>query len=135
MHRLHFFVGLAALAAFLSTGLYMFLSYDHLHDLDASKRLLSRSSHIYLLFTALLNLVVAARIVPKPSGWRAGFSKAVSTLLLIAPVLCILTFFRKPWLMELARPYALLAVISSLIGVICDVMSCVPRRPRSGAES
>jgi hypothetical protein len=128
MHRLHFLVGLAATAAFLATGLYMFFSYNHLYDLDASKRLLFRSSHIYILFAALLNLVVAANGVSGPSGWRAGFSRVGSALLLIAPALCILAFFRVPWLTGLARPYALSAVISSLAGVRCHVMSGLPRR-------
>jgi hypothetical protein len=121
-------VGLVALAAFLATGLYMFFSYNHLHDLDASKRLLFRSSHIYLLFTALLNLLVAVNGVSSLGGSRVWFSRIGSFLLLIAPVLCIMAFFREPWLTDLARPYALLAVISSLVGVTCHVMSGMRRR-------
>ena len=133
--RLHYCMGLAALAAFLATGLYMFVSFDHLHDLDAPKRLLFRSSHVYLLFTALLNLVVAGRSAPRPSGWRAWLSRMGSALLLTAPVLCFLAFCCEPWLTDLARPYALSAVISSLGGVIAHVTSCVTGRPCSGETS
>jgi hypothetical protein len=132
--RLHFSVGLASLAAFLATGLYMFYNHKQLHGLDTSTRLLFRSSHIYLLFTALLNLTVATTSFPPLSGWRTWLSRVGSALLLSTPVLCIVAFFREPWLTGLARPYVLLAVVGSLVGVVCHVVSWKPQYLWPGRE-
>ena len=56
--RWHLVVGFAALAAFLARGQYMDLAHDHLRGLEEATRLLFRSTHIYLLFSALLNVVL-----------------------------------------------------------------------------
>jgi hypothetical protein len=58
MRRLHLVTGLVSVAAFLASGLYMHLRYDHLRGMDDVLRLLFRSTHIYLLFAALLNLAL-----------------------------------------------------------------------------
>jgi hypothetical protein len=51
LSRLDSVVGLVALAAFLASGLYIHLRYDHLRGLDDPTRLLFRSSHIYLFLS------------------------------------------------------------------------------------
>jgi hypothetical protein len=130
MRRLHLAVGLIALAAFLATGFYMRLGYNSLRGLDDSTRLLFRSSHIYLLFTALLNLVLGLYAEPARLGWRAWLRQAGSALVLMAPLLCAMAFFREPWLTGLERPYARLAIIGSLVGVLAHLASGERTRPR-----
>src|SRR5262249_56697175 len=63
MRRLHLVVGLVGLLAFLASGQYMDLGYDHLRRLDDTRRMLFRSTHIYLLFAALLNLALGLYLV------------------------------------------------------------------------
>jgi hypothetical protein len=130
MRRLHLVVGLAALAAFLASGFYMLLGRDHLRGLDDTTRLLFRSSHIYLLFAALLNLVLGLYGEPAPGGWRAWLRWVGSVLVLIAPLLLVMAFLREPWLTGLARPYAKPAIIGSLVGVLGHLAS----RTRAGAS-
>jgi hypothetical protein len=134
MRRLHLAVGLIALAAFLATGFEMYFRHDHLRGLDASTRLLFRSSHIYLLFAALLNLVLGLYSEPAPGGWRAGVRRFGSALVLLAPPLFVLAFFREPWLAGLDRPYARPAIISSLVGVLCHLASGARAGRRSSAD-
>jgi len=128
MSRLHLVAGLVALAVFLATGVYMKM---YVSDLDATTRLLFRSSHIYLLFAALLNLVLGLHDEPVQRGWRVWLRRAGSVLVLMAPVLFVLAFFREPWLTALKRPFALPGVISSLAGVICHLVSAIGYRPSS----
>ena len=130
MRRLHLAVGLIALAAFLASGFFMHLRYDHLRGLDEVTRLLFRSSHIYLLFAALLNLVLGLYSGPGLGRWRAWLRRVGSALVLLAPLLLVLAFLREPWLTGLDRPYARPAIIGSLAGVLCHLGSCV--RPRPG---
>ena len=130
MRRLHLAVGLIALAAFLASGFYMLLGPDHLHDRDDATRLLFRSSHIYLLFAALLNVVLGLYGEPAPGGWRRWLRRVGSVLVLVAPPLLGMAFLREPWLTGLARPYAKPAVVGSLVGVVCHLAS----QPRAGSR-
>lgn len=130
MRRLHLAVGLIALAAFLASGFYMRLGPDRVPSLDDATRLLFRSSHIYLLFAALLNVVLGLYSEPAPGGWRLWIRRAGSLLVLAAPVLLGMAFLREPWLTGLDRPYARPAVVGSFVGVLCHLVS----RTRAGAR-
>jgi hypothetical protein len=133
--RIHSLVGFIALAAFLASGLYMHFGYNHLRGLDDLTRLLFRSSHIYLLFAALLNLALGLNAQPPAGGWRRRLRGAGSVLVLLAPVLLILAFLREPWLTGLDRPYAKPAIIGCLAGVLCHVASSVRAGRRSSDHS
>jgi hypothetical protein len=134
MRRLHLATGLIALTAFLASGLFMRLGPHHLSSLDNATRLLFRSTHIYLLFTALLNLVLGMYAEPRQSGWRAWVQRVGSALVLVAPALLGMAFLREPWLTNLARPYTQPAVIGSFVGVLCHLVSSSRSGPRSSPD-
>ena len=134
MARLHLLIGLISLAAFLASGQYMDLCYDHLRGLDDATRMLFRSTHIYLLFTALLNLVLGVYLPAASPGWRCWLQRTGSLFLLAAPLLLGVAFLTEPWLTGLERPYTQPAVIGCLVGVLLHVLSRIPRRPLRGAS-
>jgi hypothetical protein len=131
MRRLHLVTGLLGVAAFLASGLYMHFGHDHLRGMDDARRLLFRSTHIYLLFASLLNLALGLYQLPQPAGWRRWLQAAGSALVLAAPPLLATGFLTEPWLTELARPYSLPAIKGSLAGMLLHAVSCW----RSGRES
>ena len=131
MRRLHLVVGFVALAAFLASGQYMDLAYDHLRGLDDATRLLFRSTHIYLLFSALLNLVLGLYGTGGSPGWRCWLRRVGSALLLAAPSLFVAGFLTEPWLSGLERPFSRPALYASLAGVLLHAVSCWPRRKPS----
>jgi hypothetical protein len=128
MRRLHLITGLVGVAAFLASGLYMHLGYDHLRGMDDARRLLFRSTHIYLLFASLLNLALGLYRLPQPTGWRRWLQAAGSVLVLAAPPLLAAGFLTEPWLTELARPYSRPAIYGSLAGMLLHAVSCWQRR-------
>jgi hypothetical protein len=131
MRRLHLIVGLLALAAFLASGQYMDIVYDHLRGLDDVTRLLFRSTHIYLLFAALLNVVLGLYGMDGPPGWRRWLRRAGSVLILAAPPLLAAGFLTEPWLSGLERPYSRPAIYASLAGILFHVGSSWPARRRN----
>lgn len=136
MKRLHLVVGFLAFAAFLASGQYMDRCYDHLRGFDHATRLLWRSTHIYLLLTALLNVALGLYVEPAPPGWRRWLQRTGSLFLLASPVLCGLAFLTEPWLSDLARPYTRPAVFSCLAGMVLHTTSRVARRrPEQKLES
>src|SRR5437868_3993345 len=98
MRRLHLVVGLVGLAAFLASGQYMDRVYDHLRGLDDTRRMLFRSTHIYLLFAALLNLALGLYLVAEAPAWRRWLQRLGSALVAAAPVLLAAGFLIEPWL-------------------------------------
>jgi hypothetical protein len=72
--RAHRVVGILGVLAFLASGLDMHFRHDHLRGLDMATRLSFRSIHIYLLFSALLNLGFAFVKEPLESGMHRVFT-------------------------------------------------------------
>lgn len=104
-------------------------AYDHLRGLDSTTRMLFRSTHIYLLFAALLNVVLGLYLTGTPVRWRRFLQWMGSALILIAPPYLAIAFLVEPWLSGLARPYSRPAVYGSLAGVILHLLGQWPRRP------
>jgi hypothetical protein len=120
---MHLIVGLIGLAAFLASGQYMDRAYDHLRGLDDTRRMLFRSTHIYLLFAALLNLALGLYLEAEPAGWRRWLQRVGSALVLVAPPLLAAGFLTEPWLSGLDRPYSRPAIYGSLAGLILHAAS------------
>lgn len=128
MRWLHLVVGIVSLVGFLLTGQYMDLVHDHLRGMDDSKRLLFRSSHIYLLFCSLLNLVLGL-YYRSENGWRRWVQLVGSLLILLAPFLEVVGFFTEHSLTELQRPYSRLAIFGCLAGVLAHWTTMSSRKP------
>lgn len=123
MRRLHQSVGVLSLAAFLASGLYMRWLHANTTGLDETTRMLLRSTHIYLLFTALLNLFLGLYLPEAPAGWRRWTRLVGSVLILVAPLLVAAGFLTAPWLTGLERPYSRWGVYGSLAGLVLHAVS------------
>lgn len=121
----HLRVGVAALIVFLGTGAYMHFRYDHLRGLDDATRLLFRSTHIYLLFAALLNLLAGLHHRRASGGWARRIQAAGSALLLVAPLLFLAGFLSEPWLGGLQRPWSRPGIYASLAGALLHLVATV----------
>jgi hypothetical protein len=123
LRRLHLIAGLIGLAAFLVTGLYMDRVHGHLRGYDDARRLLFRSTHIYLLLAAVANTLLGLYLVSSPTGWRRGCQLVGSMALLTTPALFLAAFCTEPWLSGIARPWTQLGAYLALGGVIFEVIS------------
>jgi hypothetical protein len=123
MRRLHLAVGSLALLGFVLTGQYMDRVHAHLEGMPDGPRLLYRSAHIYLLFAALLNLLLGAYLRPAAQRGVRLLQGAASVTLLVLPVLFAVAFFREPALAELERPWARPAIYLSLAAVLAHVVA------------
>lgn len=122
MRRVHLMVGLAGFVAFIGTGQYMDRWHDHLRDTADVQRMLFRSTHIYLLWAALLNGAVGLHLATA-RGWRRVPQTLGSALIVVAPAALLAAFFTEPWLSALDRPYSRPAIYGSLAGVILHLLA------------
>jgi hypothetical protein len=130
---LHLAVGVAGVVGFLGTGQYMDLVHDHLRGMDDARRLLFRSTHLYLLFGSLVNLALGLYLRPAP-GWRRWVQPVGSVLVLTTPFLAAAGFFTEPWLSGLERPYTRLAAYGCLAGMLLHLVCLSADREASRAE-
>lgn len=121
--HLHRMVGVAALLTFVGTGAWMHFKYDHLHGMTDATRLLFRSTHIYLLFAALLNLAIGIGVRPAVAGRARLMQGAGSVLLLVTPMLFLAGFLSEPWLGDLQRPWSRPGIYASLAGVVLHLLA------------
>lgn len=123
MRRVHLAVGLLGFVVFVSTGAYMRTMSPGIEEVDTQVRLLLRSRHVYLLFTALLNGVMGAYYRPAPPGWRTAVQRIGSGLLLAAVPMMLVAFAVEPWgpleALQIGPP----VVIGSAVGVACQLVA------------
>jgi hypothetical protein len=123
MRRLHLAVGIVALVGFLLTGQYMDRVHAHLVGMPDGPRLLYRSAHIYLLFAALLNLLLGAYLRLAEARSVRSVQLVASGALLLLPGFFTLAFFFEPALADLERPWARPAIYLSLAAVLAHVLA------------
>ena len=133
MRWLHLAVGVAGVVGFLGTGQYMDLVHDHLRGMDDTRRLLFRSTHLYLLFASLVNLALGLYLRPA-SGWRWWVRSVGSVFILASPFLAAAGFFTEPWLSGLERPYSRPAAYGCLAGMLLHLVCLSASKEASRAQ-
>ena len=135
LRQLHRLVGVAAVIVFLGTGAYMHFRYDHLRGMSDATRLLFRSTHVYLLFTGLLNIALGLGLDRAPGRWARWLQGTGSALVLAGPLLALAAFLREPFLGGLQRPFTFPAVAGSLLGMILHLIASGPPAPGSNERT
>ncbi len=95
MRKIHLWVGLLTVLAFIGTGQYMAHHQPPVVELSNDMRLMLRSRHIYILGSGLVNLMLGLYLVREP-GWRGMVQSIGSGLVAVAPVLLVLAFATEP---------------------------------------
>jgi hypothetical protein len=120
--RAHLLVGAAGVVGFLCSGLYMHFGLAHLHGLDRATRLSYRSIHIYLLFSSLLNFVLAPRLKGRRTR-SSAVSLVGSVLLLAGPPFLAAAFILEPLLIPLDREFTRIGIVVSAAGALLKTLS------------
>lgn len=128
MRRAHLYVGLAGIAAFLATGLYMDRVRGHLRGYDDTVRMLYRSTHIYVLLAAVVNVALGLYWQQAASSWRRLLQRLGSVALLAGPPLFLVAFCVEPYLAGLERPWSRPAIYLALGGAMLHLVANVPHR-------
>jgi|SRR5688572_7840836 hypothetical protein len=123
MRRLHLAIGFAGVVVFLMTGQYMDRWLGHLAGMADLPRMLYRSAHIYLLFAALLNVLLGLYVHDHPHRWRRGVARLGSVLILIAPVLILIGFSLESRRTDFERPFVGFAIYGCFAGVLLHAIA------------
>ena len=120
---IHVAVGLLGLVAFVLTGQYMAIFLGGLGGMTDGPRLLYRTSHLYLMWSSLANLLVGCYFAVA-SRQGARILQIISSIaLLVGPPLMVTAFFVDAHVAELQRPYSGAANFLALGGVLLNVIA------------
>jgi hypothetical protein len=125
---LHFVVGMAGVAAFLATGVYMRAGFPDLYAANEVLRYLYRSNHVYVLLASLVNVALGVHLTPVAPGWRAMVSVIGSLLALASPAVLCFAFFVEAPLASPERVWTLLGVAMVAAGIALHVLGGARRR-------
>ena len=124
----HLYIGLVGIAAFLATGLYMDRAHGHLRGYDDTVRMLYRSTHIYVLLSALINTMTGLYLRPAGTTWRRAMQLLGSAAILAGLPMFVAGFCTEPYLSDLARPWSRIAVYLALGGTLLHLLAAIPSR-------
>jgi uncharacterized protein YjeT (DUF2065 family) len=85
----HLIFGILLFIVFTVTGRYMRVDFPDKDAIDQFLRVLMRSRHIYILFSALIHLVLGVYMQLRPQAWRKVVQIAGSLSLVAASVLLV----------------------------------------------
>ncbi|MBK8802265.1 MAG: hypothetical protein IPN71_09465 [Fibrobacteres bacterium] len=118
LDKTHLTWGILFVGVFLWSGTQMKVGFPELYHGDDAVRMLYRSAHIYILFSALLNLALAGGgddLVRGIRGWIQGIS---SLALMGGSVLFLVEFLQVADRMQPHRPVVFWGVVLSLAGIV-----------------
>lgn len=118
MRVLHLAFGAFVIAAFLLTGQFMDHALAHLEGMPDGPRMLYRTRHIFIMFSALLHLAVGAYVRPGRRRRSRAFQFCGSALLTLAPILFVAAFFYEPTLGDLETPLSHWGAYLTVAGVM-----------------
>ncbi len=121
IRTVHRGVGVATIAAFIVTGVYLKLRGSHLFEADEMVRFIFRANHVYILFAGLLNVAVGAYLCLHARRWRRKLQLAGSVCLLIAPLVLVLAYIYEPGHASPQRPLTSAGVMLLFLGILCHV--------------
>ncbi len=135
MKKINLCAGLLGMAAFAMTGAYMHVFLDHLQGIADGPRLMHRTAHIYVLWSALLNVVVGTSPEPRLNASVRWMLVASSIMIATTPALIVGSFFAESFVTSFYRPLARLAIyLASVGGVLRAVVMAQKQTAEAVAE-
>lgn len=92
MKWFHLILGLSVFAVFVTTGKFMRIDFPDKEIIPQELRLLMRSRHIYILFSALIHLALGVYLQMRPQVWRRIVQFGGSAVLVFSSVLLVWAF-------------------------------------------
>ena len=122
MQRVHLIYGVILLVLFLFSGYFMLKSFPEIYGTSPEIRMMFRANHIYILFAALINLLLAISTVNTAGRFRETAERFSSIFILTGGILLVTAFFIEPASSAWNRPLTFSGILLHLTGIIVIVV-------------
>ena len=122
MARLHLIFGLVVFVVFLITGRMMRWDFPDKEIISQEFRLLMRSRHIYILFAALMNILLGVYLRISDDARRRYVQIFASALLFAGTLLLIFAFFYETYTTRQFSEVSRFGLYACLAGTIFHLL-------------
>jgi hypothetical protein len=117
MRWTHLVFGIIMFVVFVTTGKFMRIDFPDKDAIPLDLRLLMRSRHIYILFSALIHLSLGVYTQMRPETWRRILQYTGSLILIISSVLLVWAFITETYSLQHFSSISRYGIYASLAGV------------------
>ena len=117
MRYFHLVFGILVFIAFMTTGRFMRSDFPDKDAIEQEFRLLMRSRHIYILFSALIHLGLGIYLQIRPAVWQRAIQITGSAVLVISSLLLISAFVVETYSLHGFSDISRFGIYTSLLGV------------------
>ena len=125
MSWFHLFFGIVVFIVFATTGKFMRVDFPDKDMIPQDLRLLMRSRHIYILFSALIHLALGVYLQIRPQTWRRTFQYLGSLLLVLSSALLLWGFIVETYQLQHFSDISRYGINTSLAGVVSHLIGGV----------
>lgn len=123
MKRVHLIFGILLFVVFLITGQFMRTDFPDKDSIDQMHRVLMRSRHIYILFSAFIHIVLGIYLDMRPGTVPRSLQYMGSVLLLLASALLVWAFVSETYIYAEFSEISRYGIYASLVGVFFHLAS------------
>lgn len=128
MRWAHLIFGFVLFIVFTQTGEYMRADFPDKEAISQELRILMRSRHIYILFSALIHLVLGGYLQMRPGAARTILQYAGSVVLFSSSILLVWAFFVETYSFQQFSDISRYGIYTSLAGVGLHLMGGIRGR-------
>ena len=128
MSWFHLIFGLLMFIVFVTTGRFMRVDFPDKEAIPQELRLLMRSRHIYILFSALIHLVLGVYLRMSADRRIKVLQYAGSALLVVSSVLLVWAFVSETYSLQHFSDLSRNGIYISLAGVVMHLFAKFERR-------
>ena len=114
---IHLIFGFVLFIVFTQTGEYMRVDFPDKEAISQELRVLMRSRHIYILFSALIHLTLGIYMQLRPAVWRKVLQYLGSMVLFASSVLLVWAFITETYSLQHFSDISRFGIYTSLAGV------------------
>lgn len=121
----HLIFGILLFIVFTITGKFMRVDFPNKDAIDQFLRVLMRSRHIYILFSALIHLTLGVYLTMSARIWQKLFQFAGSILLSVSSILLVWAWYVETYQTQQFSDISREGIYLSLAGVILHLIGGV----------
>ncbi len=122
MSWFHLIFGVLMFVVFVTTGSYMRADFPDKEAIEQELRLLMRSRHIYILFSALIHLALGIYLQMRPRLWQKVLQYGGSVVLVISSSLLLWAFIVETYNLQHFSDLSRNGIYMALAGVILHMI-------------
>ena len=123
----HLIFGLILFVVFVTTGKFMRIDFPDKESMDQTLRILARSRHIYILFSALIHLVLGSYLTMSTDMRFKLLQYAGSGLLIVSSVLLVWAFIVETYTLQHFSDLSRNGIYTALAGVGLHLLGGIRR--------